>query len=228
MKLAKDCIDIGLQTNNLEPMLAFWRDTIGLPYEELLKVGGGTHQHRLNLNGAVFKLNSIRDLLPETGDTSYSELFIAKDACVAPETLTDPDGNKVTLVPPGYQGITQVGLKMKVASISAFQHFYRHVITIDEVDASTFRWGSTLFFLEENPAHKPCQEMRGKGFRYITVQVWEVDKEHQQVVDLGGDEGSPPRTLGTTARISFIRDPDKNWIEISQRASLTGELPSNE
>jgi lactoylglutathione lyase len=33
-----------------------------------------------------------------------------------------------------------------------------------------------------------------------------------------------PVTLGTTARISFIRDPDGNWIELSQRASLTGSL----
>jgi lactoylglutathione lyase len=31
--------------------------------------------------------------------------------------------------------------------------------------------------------------------------------------------------LGETARISFILDPDGNWIEISQRASLTGALP---
>jgi lactoylglutathione lyase len=41
----------------------------------------------------------------------------------------------------------------------------------------------------------------------------------------GGTEGRPPLTLGATARISFVRDPDGNWIEISQRASLTGPLP---
>jgi hypothetical protein len=33
-------------------------------------------------------------------------------------------------------------------------------------------------------------------------------------------------TLGTVARISFIRDPDGNFIEVSQRASLTGSLPT--
>jgi lactoylglutathione lyase len=33
-----------------------------------------------------------------------------------------------------------------------------------------------------------------------------------------------PITLGETARISFIRDPDGNWIELSQRASLVGPL----
>jgi lactoylglutathione lyase len=40
----------------------------------------------------------------------------------------------------------------------------------------------------------------------------------------GGTEGRPPVTLGTTARVSFVRDPDGNWIEVSQRASLTGSL----
>ena len=39
MKLAKDCIDIGVQTNQREPMLAFWQEEAGLPFEELLKVG---------------------------------------------------------------------------------------------------------------------------------------------------------------------------------------------
>ena len=33
-----------------------------------------------------------------------------------------------------------------------------------------------------------------------------------------------PVTLGTTARISMVRDPDGNWIELSQRASIAGSL----
>ena len=40
----------------------------------------------------------------------------------------------------------------------------------------------------------------------------------------GGREARAPVTLGTTARISMVRDPDGNWIELSQRASLTGSL----
>jgi lactoylglutathione lyase len=39
-------------------------------------------------------------------------------------------------------------------------------------------------------------------------------------------EGYAPVSLGKVARISFVRDPDGNWIELSQRASLTGNLPS--
>ena len=66
--------------------------------------------------------------------------------------------------------------------------------------------------------------MAGMGFRYITVQIWNVDEEHQAVLARGGEEGRAPVVLGSTAKISFILDPDGNWIEISQRASLTGDL----
>jgi lactoylglutathione lyase len=33
-----------------------------------------------------------------------------------------------------------------------------------------------------------------------------------------------PRTLGDVARISFVIEPGGHWIELSQRASLTGSL----
>jgi len=55
--------------------------------------------------------------------------------------------------------------------------------------------------------------------------VKDCDAEHKRFLSMGVWEGAPPVTLGKVARISFIRDPDGNWIEISQRASLTGALP---
>ncbi|HKI73019.1 MAG TPA: VOC family protein [Pseudomonadales bacterium] len=224
MKLAKDCIDVGVQTNTPEAMLNFWQQEIGLPHEELLKVGGGVHQHRHSLNGSVFKLNSVRDPLPSGDPTGYDELLIAKPGIEAPRHLVDPDGNKVTLVPEGYDGITHIGIRMKVSSLDKFRHFYNEVLDIDQVSDDVFRWGTTLFFLVEDPSKTPAQEMRGIGYRYITVQVWKVDEEHRAFLERGGSEGRAPVTLGTTARISFIKDPDDNWIEVSQRASLTGDL----
>ncbi len=38
----------------------------------------------------------------------------------------------------------------------------------------------------------------------------------------GVEIGQPPRTIGQV-RYSFVRDPDGNWIELSERASLTGK-----
>lgn len=224
MKLAKDYIDVGVQTNRLEPMLKFWQEEAGLEYEELLKVGGGTHQHRHAMNGSVFKLNSIRDPLPAGAMTGYRQLYIARPDLDVPVALTDPDGNRVTLVPQGYEGITHIGIGMEVSSLPVFTRFYRDVLQIEQVADRVFRWATTLFFLSENPGLVAATDMRGIGYRYITVQVWKVDEEHREFLVRGGAEGRPPVTLGTTARISFIKDPDNNWIEVSQRASLTGDL----
>lgn len=51
-----------------------------------------------------------------------------------------------------------------------------------------------------------------------------MDAEHAAVVAAGGQEALAPVTLGTTARISLVRDPDGNFIELSQRASIVGAL----
>ena len=47
--------------------------------------------------------------------------------------------------------------------------------------------------------------------------------EYEGILKRGGGEGYPPRTLGEVARFGFVRDPDGNWIEISQRFSLVGK-----
>ena len=43
-------------------------------------------------------------------------------------------------------------------------------------------------------------------------------------MSMGMWEGAAPVTLGAAGGISFIRDPDGNFTEISQRASLTGPI----
>ena len=74
MKLAKPRIDVGLYTNRRDEMLAFWRDEVGLPYEELLPMGGGVQQHRFGLNGSVLKVNHSRDPIPDEPRAGYREL----------------------------------------------------------------------------------------------------------------------------------------------------------
>jgi predicted enzyme related to lactoylglutathione lyase len=56
------------------------------------------------------------------------------------------------------------------------------------------------------------------------VQVKNCSAEHAGVLSRGGEEGAPPVLLGDTVRMSFVRDPDGNFIELSQRASLVGHL----
>lgn len=226
MELAKPFIDVGVYTNQLDAQLHFWQHTAGLPFDELLKLGGGVHQHRHNLAGSVLKLNHVRDPLGTHDSSGITKLLIADETVEQVTALCDHDGNQVDLVPPGTDDVTQIGIVLTVNSIEEFAHFYRHILQIEELSPTKFRWGSTIFLLKQRDTPQaPMQDMRGApGFRYLTVQVFAVDREHKRFVSRGGTSAMEPATLGSTARISFIKDPDGNWIEISQRASLTGSL----
>ena len=227
MKLAKDHIDIGVRTNNKEAMLQFWTETVGLAYEELLKLGGGVHQHRLSLNGSVFKLNHTRDPIPDTAPTAYHRLYIAADI-YEERHLQDPDGSLVTLLPKGSKDITHIGIGMKVKSLPGARVFFRETLQAHSLSEDRFRIGTTIFLLEQAEPGTPASGgFIGKGFRYITIQVHKVDAEHQGLVARGAREDKPPETWGTTARVSFVTDADGNVIEISQRASLVGNLSAD-
>ena len=230
MKLAKDVVDFGLYTNERDPMLAFWQDEVGLPFEERLPAGGGVHQLRHGMNGSVMKINHSRDPLPEAGASGYRELWIAREGLVEECALADPEGNRVRLVPPGTGGVTGIGLRLAVRDEAAQHRFYADMLELEPCGDRSYRVGSSLLHFEADPSipadvvETNNARMRAPGFRYMTIQVWNVDEVHRAVLARGGLEGHAPLTLGKVARISFVRDPDGNWIELSQRASLTGDL----
>jgi catechol 2,3-dioxygenase-like lactoylglutathione lyase family enzyme len=227
MELAKPRVDIGLSTNDLEPMLAFWQGQAGVPFDHLLKIRRGQDQHRHDANGSVLKLNHHADPLPDAAPSGYRELLLARDGLASPLALTDPEGNRVTLVPPGHHGITQAGIRLAVRDLAAHRRFYAQALGLAEEPwpaGAAFRAGETLLILEESPDAPSDAGMAGKGWRYITFQVFKVDEEHARVLAQGGREALAPVTLGATARISMVRDPDGNWIELSQRASIVGSL----
>lgn len=227
MDLAKPRVDIGLSTNTLEPMLAFWQGEVGVPFDHLLPIRRGQDQHRHDVLGSVLKINHHTAPLPQTAPSGYRELLIARPALAAPVALTDPDGNRVSLVPPGFEGVTQIGVRLGVRSLAAHRAFYADALGLTEAPreaGAAFRAGETLLLLDADPQAPADAGFQGKGWRYITFQVFKVDEEHARVLEAGGREAMPPTTLGTTARISMVRDPDGNWIELSQRASIVGSL----
>ena len=117
MKLAKPQVDIGLSTNDPDPMLAFWQNTVGLKLDHVLPVRRGQHQHRHDAMGSVVKINHHTDPLPDAAPSGYRELIIARPACTAPQALHDPDGNRVCLVPPDRGGIRQIGIRVAVRDL---------------------------------------------------------------------------------------------------------------
>jgi lactoylglutathione lyase len=209
-------------------MLAFWQGEIGLPFDHLLKIRPRHDQHRHDALGSVIKINHLADAIPDGPPTGYRELFIARQDLAEPRPLHDPDGNAVTLVPHGWRGIGQIGVRLAVRSLAAHRRFYTEALGLQEEPwegGAAFRGGESLLIVEEAAdAPQPGVRPGGKGWGYITFQIFKVDQEHAFVVAHGGGEGLAPVTLGETARISMVTDPDGNRIELSQRASIVGSL----
>ena len=105
MKFAKPHLDVGLFSNRRDEQLAFWQRTVGLAYDHMGKLGGGVQQHRHHMNGSILKLNHARDPLPASAPSGIVGLQIAREGLDRPQALADPDGNRVTLVPKGKDGM---------------------------------------------------------------------------------------------------------------------------
>jgi catechol 2,3-dioxygenase-like lactoylglutathione lyase family enzyme len=56
LTLAKDSVDLGIVTRNPEPMLAFYRDLLGLDYQAETPMPGGGSMHRLLCGSSLIKL----------------------------------------------------------------------------------------------------------------------------------------------------------------------------
>jgi len=223
IELAKPALDVGLFTNARDAMLAFWQQDAGVPFSELLPLGGGLQQHRHAIGESVLKLNHARAPLPDAPPSGIRRLLIAREGIAATRPLLDPDGNALVLVPPGTNRIEQLRVELVVNDLPAHRAFYGEALGLPALDANTFCCGASQIHLIEGPAtHDPVQQAR--GYRYMTIQVFDVKGVHAGILARGGREGRPPVRLGEVAHISFVRDPDGNWLEISQRKSLTGSL----
>ena len=227
MQLAKNVIDVGLSTNQLEAMLPFWQQDIGLRFDHVLPVRRGQKQYRHDALGSVIKLNHHVEPLPDAAPSGYRELVIAREGVEKSRAIVDPDGNRVRLVPPGQDGITQIAVAMAVRSLSEHRKFYGDILGFAERDwpgGAAFRLGDSLVLLEEERTATVDPLRQARGWRYITLQVADIDAVHEELRNKGVREGLAPVTLGEVARISMILDPDGNWIELSRRASIVGSL----
>jgi predicted enzyme related to lactoylglutathione lyase len=229
MELAKPCIDIGLNTVNGEAMLQFWRDAVGLAYEGPLPIRRGVVQHRFECGGSIVKINVHASGLAAEPAGGYREVLVARPGLARPVPLKDPDGNAVCLWPAGDAGIDQMGVRVAVRDVARHGCFLSTALGLDEQasdgpGSACFAAGRSRLILEADPAVPVDTGFNGPGWRYITFQVFKVDEAHARVLESGAREARAPITLGTTARISMVLDPDGNWIELSQRASLVGPL----
>ena len=116
---------------------------------------------------------------------------------------------------------------MGVRSLSEHRRFYGDMLGFAEQPWSrgpAFRLGESLLLLSEDRAATLDPVRQARGWRYITLQIADIDAVHEDMRSKGVREGFAPITLGNVARISMILDPDGNWIELSRRASIVGSL----
>ena len=223
MKLAKPHLDVGLFSNRRDEQLAFWQKTVGLPYDHMGKLGGGVQQHRHHMNGSILKVNHARDPLPAIAPSGIIGLQIAREGIERPQALADPDGNTVTLVPKGQDGIEGVAILLRVNDPAAHDRFWTEAMQYERAGEKRYRYGDSLIVVaEQGRVEHRGPHWRGPGYRYTTVQVWDCVAEYEGILARGGTSGGDVRILGETVRYAFVCDPDGNHIEISQRARLTG------
>jgi predicted enzyme related to lactoylglutathione lyase len=229
MDLAKQTVDVGIFTNNLEVMQEFYGKTLALPFESVLPVGGGFKQHRYLANGSVIKLMHTADPLPRRHPGGYETLMIASPSAKIPRFLPDPDHNSVELIPTGHDDVTQLEIRVGVTDPDTFASFYTQALGATAISGNRFKIGDTIIAVFHEAETKKAavlpfanaleviKGMAGLGIRYITIGVKDCDAAFAALKGAGAAEALAPFNFGTIARAAFVRDPDGNFIELAQR-----------
>lgn len=215
----KNAIDVGFMTQRWHEHQEFWDHTVGLRYDHLLKLGAGMHQHRYDLHGAVCKVNSCRQPLTESASGFRSLTILGSQAA---NTAT-PDGTPVSIVTCFPDQSTRTVIDLVASDATATAEALKSVGATDTPAGMTI--GESSIRIQQDTARIATGTRDGVGIRYITVQVSDVHDAHRMALAGGLFEGMAPVRVGDIAVISFVRLPDGDWIELSQRASLTGPLP---
>lgn len=205
------------------PSSRFGRRRSALPTIIWVSWAAGIQQHRHHLAGAVLKMNHVRDPLPAMPPAGFHELQIVVDGVSEAQALTDPDGNHVTLLPRANATIKTYGLVIQVNNPARHAQFFTQALGFVEIDPNVFQHGTARIIL--HAASTPISSVTdwcGPEFRYITLQVKHARAAFESALAAGATLGQPIRELGDLVRFGFIRDPDGNWIEISERTSFTG------
>ena len=149
MKLAKQHLDVGLFSTRRDEQLAFWQESVGLPYDHMGKLGGGMQQHRHHMNGSILKMNHSRGALPDAPPSGIIGLEIAREDLVARQELADPDGNKVALVPKGKDGVQGIAILLRANDPAQHDRFWTEAMQFERVGDGRYRCGDSLVVIAE-------------------------------------------------------------------------------
>ena len=71
MRLAKQHLDIGLFTNDIDAHSKFWGETAGLRLDHKLPLRKGIVQHRYDAHDSVIKVNHVTDPMLHEGASGF-------------------------------------------------------------------------------------------------------------------------------------------------------------
>ncbi|HUN58741.1 MAG TPA: VOC family protein [Candidatus Binataceae bacterium] len=227
MELNLPQVDVGLFTNRINEMKAFYGGTLGLQFDSELPIGDAFTQHRFAANGSIIKLMEARNPLPRRHPGGYETIIIASNRFPQPEAFNDPDGNSVVFVPPGRDDVNQIEVRLGVSDVDRFDAFYTGALGAVAIGGHRYRIGETVFATFRHPLAKAVRPaplanllevvkaMAVLGIRYISIHVKDCDAAFQSATAAGATIGVAPATFGTVARAAFVRDPDGNFIELA-------------
>src|SRR4029079_16584610 len=119
----------------------------------------------------ILKINQLYEPLPDSPPSGYRELLIARDGIGAPQPMTDPEGNRVSLVPKGMFGIERIGIRLGVRDVEAHRRFYMEALALPQGPSAaavmTFLAGDTVLIVEAAADAPDDADFDGKGWRYI-------------------------------------------------------------
>ena len=223
LDLARTLLDPGLFSDNTEAMTAFYTGTVGLAFLERLPHSETYAEVFFTLPPGKLKIQS--STLPmDAADSGYVELMVARANQASVESVTDPDGLPVHLVPLGYRGVTTAGYVVAVADVDVQKQFYVNAMgAVDTGDG--LRVGDTMLFLRHDPAKHRATPPWRRGFTHITLIVHDALAAHEALLVAGAEHSLRLLRLADRCLFSWVRDPHGNWIELVQYAELSGPLP---
>lgn len=220
LALSRHTLDIGLFSDN-PAMAAFYVNELGLPFVEALPHSDTYSENFYAANGASLKINASTEPM-EPGTSGYRGLIIAREGVTGPQSFVDPDGLAVTIVPPGHDGVHQMGIVCEVPDVAAERDFLINGVGARD-DEGVLRIGETAFFLRNGGVARPTPTWR-RGFNYYVVFVRDIERAHRQLLDNGAEHSAPPLRLADRCVFSWVRTPSGNWLELVQYADY-GPLP---
>jgi lactoylglutathione lyase len=208
-------LDIGLFSDD-PATAAFYEDRIGLPFQETLRHSPTYEERFYAFNGASLKVNySTEPMAP--GGGGYRGVLVARDGIDESVDLVDPDGVRVSLVPPGHRGVTHGGVVLGVPDVAAQADFLSRALG-GQVEEGGVRLGNSLVLLEDTDAEAAREPVWRSGLRYVVLYVDDLANAHDHVVAEGAEHSMEMVRLGDRCAFSWLRDPQGNWIELVQRA----------